>query len=341
MSRRRCERARGDGRGFGNRHDARRPGGEQTVDDGGAFRERLKHEEEIAVAAAEHAHRPGVGRVHLHPDRAGRGVFVVGEGGGHRGGGGVHVNAAQGRIRLRAAIGARGRDHGIVHAVRLACFSHPTRAARFAGPARPPVRATRPLGPARPVRAIFPALTIRAAGAVHAARAVRTGLEPAVPIVFLREPDPYMATPLHARVGAYPDGRGRREPRVAGYRDAPGGARFVGPAVVAALEGMAEVGPDGEADPPVGTPVLPCVHGPVVGAPDRELPAEEGGVDDMPGHGVPAAAHREPAGPETFGERSIPRLRYPRSTRRPLGSVRTPPLDDRTTVSQEAAGIAP
>ena len=269
------------------------------MDDGGAFEERLKHEAKVAVASAEHVHHPGIRRVRLHPDRVGRADFVVDEGGGHRGRGSVHVHAAQRRIRRRAAFGARGRGPCVAHATRCACASRPADIVRLPGPARPGCT-IRPLGPARAVR---PVASARAA--VHAAPPARTDVDSAVPVAFLLEPDPYEALPLRARVGAYPDRRGRREPRMAGYRDAPGGARFVGPAVVAALERMAEVGPDGEPDPPVGTPVLPCVHGPVVCAPDRELLSEQGGVDDVPGHGVPAPAYRKPAAAETFGKRSI------------------------------------
>ena len=216
----------------------------------------------VAVGATRHVHRPGVGRVHVHPDRAGRGTFVVGAKAAATAAAGASTytlrSVGSGSARPPAA---GGRGPSAIHALRCACSSRPARITWLAGPVRP-ARTTKPLGPARPVRAILPALTIRAAGAVHAARAVRTGLEPAIPVAFLLEPDPYVALTLRARVGAYPDGRGRCEVRVARYRDAPGGTRFVRPAVVAAPERMAEIGAHGKPDPPMRTPVLPCVHGP-------------------------------------------------------------------------------
>ena len=147
-------------------------------------------------------------------------------------------------------------------------------------------------------------------------RRARPGARSRGVITLPGEPDPDVAADLGAREPPRPDdGRGLLA-RVGRPLDALPGTRRVRPAVIAALEPVAEIGPDGEPHAAVRAAVLPRVDGAVVRAPHRELLAEERGVDDVAGGGLLAAAHREPA---TLGThvRHLRHLRPPATTVRP------------------------
>ena len=109
------------------------------------------------------------------------------------------------------------------------------------------------------------------------------------------EPRPYVPVLFHAREGPHPDESGGLLSRVGRPLGALPGAGLERPAVVAALEHGSEIGPDREPDAAMRTTVLPHVHGPVVGAPDRKLLAEQRGMDDMARDRFPAPAHGKPS----------------------------------------------